>query len=73
MGIVELMAEQKKGEARAEEKAADVAKAMLMEGDPISKIARVTDLSEAETQQTQVRSGARLSATRRRRQAVKEL
>ena len=47
MGIVELMIEQKKAEAR-EEKAADVAKTMLMEGDPISKIARVTDLSEEE-------------------------
>ena len=51
MGIVELMVEQKKAEARIEAKEEGmekVAKAMLMEGDPISKIARVTDLSEEE-------------------------
>ena len=55
MGIVELMVEQKKAEAKAEgiekgkaEEKAEVTKAMLIEGDPTSKIAKVTGLSEAE-------------------------
>ena len=51
MGIVELMVEQKKAEAKAEGKAeekAEVTKAMLIEGDPTSKIAKVTGLSEKE-------------------------
>ncbi len=45
MGIVELMVEQKKAEAKAEAKV-EVAKAMLMEGDPVSKIAKMTGFSE---------------------------
>ena len=51
MGIVELMVEQKKAEAKAEAKAegkAEVTKAMLAEGEPISKITRWTGLSEEE-------------------------
>ena len=47
MGIVELMAEQKKTEGRAEEKA-EVAKTMLMEGEPVPKIVKFTGLAEEE-------------------------
>ena len=47
MGIVELMAEQKKAEGKAEGKA-EVAKTMLAEGEPISIITKWTSLSEAE-------------------------
>ena len=46
MGIVELMAEQKKTEGIAEGRA-EVAKTMLMEGEPIPKIVKFTGLSEA--------------------------
>ena len=46
MGIVELMVEQKKAEAR-EEGIEKVAKTMLMEGEPIPKIVKFTGLSEA--------------------------
>ena len=59
MGIVELMVEQKEEEARIEAKEEGIEEgiekgiekvgtAMLIEGDPISKIARVTGLSEGE-------------------------
>ena len=55
MGIVELMVEQKKEEAiieaREEGKAenkAEVAKTMLIEGEPIPKIVKFTGLSEEE-------------------------
>ena len=51
MGIVELMIEQKKTEAKEEGKAeekADVAKTMLTEGFPVPDISKATRLSEGE-------------------------
>ena len=51
MGIVELMVEQKKTEAREEgieEGIEKVGTAMLREGEPIPKIVKFTGLSEAE-------------------------
>ena len=52
MGIVELMVEQKKEEARAEEKA-EVAKTMLIEGEPVPKIVKFTGFSEAEISESE--------------------